>query len=71
MPSSMFALVLDTSTSLTVCGVASFAADSVREVAALELGPPAKAGEYKSWWRMANPKGSAFGLFFSVWIIIR
>lgn len=32
---------------------------------------PAKAGEYKSWWRMANPKGSAFGLFFSVWIIIR
>ncbi len=32
---------------------------------------PAKAGEYKSWWRMANPKGSAFGLFFSVWIVIR
>jgi hypothetical protein len=32
---------------------------------------PAKAGEYKSWWRMANARGSAFGQFFSVWIIVR
>jgi next-to-BRCA1 protein 1 len=32
---------------------------------------PAKAGEYKSWWRMANARGSAFGKFFSVWIIVR
>jgi next-to-BRCA1 protein 1 len=32
---------------------------------------PAKPGEYKSWWRMANARGSAFGKFFSVWIIVR
>ena len=32
---------------------------------------PAKAGEYKSWWRLANSGGSAFGKFFSVWIIVR
>lgn len=41
----MFALVLDTSTSLTVCGLVSVEAGGVRELAALELGPPAKAGE--------------------------
>jgi hypothetical protein len=32
---------------------------------------PTKLGEYKSWWRMANAQGSAFGKFFSVWIIVR
>jgi hypothetical protein len=32
---------------------------------------PTKAGEYKSWWRMANARSSAFGQFFSVWIIVR
>lgn len=39
---------------------------------------PAKAGEYKSWWRMANASASPFGFlpngngrYFSVWIIIR
>ncbi|MBI5933913.1 MAG: hypothetical protein HY867_09415 [Chloroflexi bacterium] len=32
---------------------------------------PTTVGEYKSWWRMANARGSAFGQFFSVWIIVR
>jgi len=32
---------------------------------------PSKAGEYKSWWRMANARAVPFGLFFSVWIVIR
>lgn len=46
MPSSMFALVLDTSTSLTVCGLVSVEPAGVRELAALALGPPEKAGEF-------------------------
>jgi hypothetical protein len=32
---------------------------------------PTKLGEYKGWWRMANARNSAFGEFFSVWIIVR
>lgn len=32
---------------------------------------PTKVGEYKGWWRMANAQNSAFGEFFSVWIIVR
>lgn len=32
---------------------------------------PTKIGEYKSWWRMANARGSPFGQFFSVWIVVR
>lgn len=41
----MYALVLDTSTSRTVCGLVSVEPDGVREVAAQTLLPPAKAGE--------------------------
>lgn len=32
---------------------------------------PTKAGEYLSAWRMANPRGYAFGQFFFVKIIVR
>lgn len=32
---------------------------------------PSTVGEYRSFWRMANARGSAFGRFFSVWIIVR
>jgi hypothetical protein len=32
---------------------------------------PTKAGEYLSAWRMANPRGYAFGQFFFVKIVVR
>lgn len=32
---------------------------------------PTKAGQYSSTWRMANARGSAFGAFFYVRIIVR
>lgn len=32
---------------------------------------PLTAGDYESWWRMANEKGINFGEFFSVVIVVR
>jgi hypothetical protein len=37
----------------------------------VQLKAPTKVGEYLSAWRMANPRGYAFGQFFYIKIIVR